>query len=225
MYQAEKRYHPLLLLTFSLLLFVAGLLFVKEKWFYLYILTFLIIFSLFGFIKIIARTTPFVLMFGALMALLTTINGDRLDVLYAFYRVLAFGLAAVLSMSIKPIHLVRSFNQLKIPRWISLGLLIVIRFVQIFREEIRLIRQAIILRGIRFWETPALWCRAFIIPLIIRVLSISEGLAISLETRAFSTDIEGSSYEIICFKIRDVIFAVLFLLCLLFYFSRFIGGY
>ena len=151
------------------------------------------------------------------MAGLTIINGNKSDVLYAFYRVLALGLAAILSISIKPINLVRAFNQLNIPRWISLGLLIVIRFIQIFREEMRQIRQAITLRGIRFIETPILWGRAFFIPLIIRVLSISEGLAISLETRGFSTEVDGSSFEIICFKRRDLVFSCIFIACLTFY--------
>ncbi|NLI72502.1 MAG: energy-coupling factor transporter transmembrane protein EcfT [Bacteroidales bacterium] len=209
--------HPILSLVYSLLLFVMGLLFVKQVWFWLYLITFLILFLLFRFEKIIIKTIPFILIFGLIMAGLTIINGNKSDVLYAFYRVLALGLASILSISIKPINLVRAFNQLNIPRWISLGLLIVIRFIQIFREEMRQIRQAITLRGIRFIETPILWGRAFFIPLIIRVLSISEGLAISLETRGFSTEVDGSSFEIICFKRRDLVFSCIFIACLTFY--------
>ncbi len=225
MCDTKNNIHPILSLISSLLLFVAGLLFVKKDWFWIFAASFLILLLLFRFEKTIVKTAPFILVFGALMAILTAINGDRFDVLYSFYRVLALGLAAVLSISIRPISLVRSFNQLKIPRWINLGLLIVIRFMQIFREEIIQIRQAIVLRGIRFIKTPILWGRAFFIPLIIRVLSISEGLATSLETRAFSTDLEGSSFEIICFEKRDYLFSFLFLSCLIFFICLFMGGY
>ncbi len=225
MSKAEKSIHPILSLVFSLLLFIAGLLFVKKTWFWVYIIVFLLLLLLFRFEKAMLKTTPFILTFGALMAGLTAIHGDPSDVLYAFYRVLALGLAAVLSISVKPIRLVRAFNQMKIPRWISLGLLIVIRFVEIFCEEIRQIRQAITLRGIYFKEAPILWARAFFIPLMVRVLSISESLAISLETRAFSTEVEGSSFEIICFKKRDGIFSLLFSACLIFFISLYLGGH
>ncbi|HHW93365.1 MAG TPA: hypothetical protein GX734_02590 [Clostridiaceae bacterium] len=216
--------HPILSLVSSLLLFVAGLLFVKETWYWAYVATFLVLFLLFRYEKLILKLSPFILIFGLVMGGLTLINGSRQDALYAVYRVLALGLAGVLSMSIRPIHLVRSLNQLRVPRWISLGLLIVIRFIQIFREEIRRIRQAITLRGIRFLTTPSLWGRAFFIPLTVRMLSISEGLATSLETRGFSTDSEGSSFEIICFKRRDLVFSFLFLACLTFYGYLFLRG-
>ncbi len=216
--------HPILSLVCSLLLFVSGLLFVKESWFWAYVVTFLILFLLFRYESQIVNLGPFILIFGIIMGGLTLINGSRHDALYALYRVLALGLAGVLSMSIKPINLVRSLNQLSVPRWVSLGLLIVIRFMQIFREEIRRIRQAIQLRGIRFAATPGLWSRAFFIPLTVRMLSISEGLATSLETRGFSTDSEGSSFEKICFKRRDLIFSLLFLTCLTCYGYLFLRG-
>lgn len=224
MHRTGKNLHPIMLLVFSMLLFVSGLLFVKEKWFLIYILTFLIILSFFRFGGTILKMMPLILIFGFLMALLTIISGSRQDVLYSFYRVLALMPAITLSMSIKPVHLVRSFNQIKVPRWISLGFLIVIRFVQIFIDEIRQIRQAIILRGIRFTETPVLWGRAFFIPLIIRVLSISENLAVSLETRAFSTEVEGTAYETITFEKRNYIFGILSSVCLAVYIYLFIGG-
>ncbi|HHW94668.1 MAG TPA: energy-coupling factor transporter transmembrane protein EcfT [Mogibacterium sp.] len=224
MHRTEKNLHPILSLVFSLFLFVSGLLFVKEKWFLIYILTFLIILLIFRFGGTILKIMPLILIFGSLMALITTINGSRWDVLYSFYRVFALVPAITLSMSIKPVHLVRSFNQIKVPHWISLGFLIVIRFVRIFLDEIRQIRQAIILRGIRFTETPVLWGRAFFIPLIIRVLSISENLAVSLETRAFSTEVEGTAYETITFEKRNYIFAIMSSTCLAVYIYLFIGG-
>lgn len=224
MNKSEKNIHPILSLIFSVMLFVTGLLFVKKSWFVIYLTAFLILLLLFRFGKTMLRAIHFVLVFGALTAGLTAINGKPTDVLYAFYRVLALALAAVLSISVKPIRLVRAFNQLKVPRWISLGLLIVIRFMQIFYEEVQQIRQAIVLRGIRFVQTPLLWSRAFFIPLIVRVLSISEGLAISLETRAFSTKLEGTSYETIAFEKRDWLFAALFSACLLPFIYLSLGG-
>lgn len=224
MYQGSKAIHPILSLFFSLLLFVSGLLFVKEGWFHFYVLTFVVLLLLFRFEKTMLRLIPFILIFGGIMGGLTMINGSRQDALYAFYRVLALGLAGTLSISIRPIHLVRSMNQMRIPRWISLAVLIVIRFIEIFREEIRCIRQAIRLRHIRFAETPILWGRAFFIPLVVRVLSISEGLAVSLETRGFSTDNKGTSYEVIRFRKRDLAFTCLFTGGLMVFIYLFFGG-
>mgnify|MGYP000920420800 CR=1 FL=1 len=220
----KKNIHPILSLLFSLILFVTSLLFVKKPWFWIYLVSFFLLFLLFRFGRTMLRLIPFVLILGALTAGLTAVNGKPSDILYAFYRVLAIALAGVLSISVKPIKLVRAFNQLKVPRWLTLGLLIVIRFMQIFYEEIQQIKQAIVVRGIRFTETPLLWARAFFIPLIVRVLNISEGLAISLETRAFSTESEGTSYEIISFEKRDWLFTALFSACLLPFIYLSLGG-
>jgi energy-coupling factor transport system permease protein len=225
MYQDSKAIHPIMSLIFSLLLFVTGLLFVKEGWFHFYVLTFIVLLLLFRFEKTMLRLIPFIIIFGSVMGGLTMVNGSRQDALYAFYRVLALGLAGTLSISIRPIRLVRSMNQLRIPRWISLAVLIVIRFIEIFREEIRCIRQAIRLRNIRLTESPVLWGRAFFIPLVIRVLSISEGLAISLETRGFSTNNEGTSYEVIRFRKRDLAFSCLFTGGLAVFICLFFGGF
>ena len=52
--------HPILSLIYSLLLFVVGLLFVKQIWFWLFFVTFLILFLLFRFEKII-KDNPFIL--------------------------------------------------------------------------------------------------------------------------------------------------------------------
>jgi energy-coupling factor transport system permease protein len=224
MYKESYSIHPVLSLICSLLLFITGLLFVKEIWFCNYLITFLILLLIFRFEKTILKVIPFVIIFGTVMPAMTLINGSLSEALYSFYRVLVLVMAGILSLSIKPIHLVRALNQLHIPRWINLGLLIVIRFMQIFREEMKQIRQAIILRGIHFFETPLLWGRAFLIPLTIRMLSISEGLAISLETRGFSTDSTGSSYEMVCFRKRDSVFLCLFLTFLSLYTFMFIRG-
>ena len=96
---------------------------------------------------------------------MTLINGSLSEALYSFLSVLVLVMAGILSLSIKPIHLVRALNQLHIPRWINLGLLIVIRFMQIFREEMKQIRQAIILRGIHFLKHRCYGEELFLIPL------------------------------------------------------------
>lgn len=70
--------------------------------------------------------------------------------------------------------------------------------------EIRRIRQAMRLRGVNSaWYDPRVVYRAFVIPLMMRLLSISDLLALSLETRAFSMDGGVTSYRTLTVRRRD----------------------
>ncbi len=65
-------------------------------------------------------------------------------------------------------------------------------------------------RGVNVWfYTPKTFCRAFLVPLIMRCVNISETLSLSVETRAFDTESkEAAVYKPIIFKTREFIFVL-----------------
>lgn len=205
-----KQLHPGLALLAAATVFFVGLLFVRQAAFPYFLLFLILLYLLSGFGKVMLKSAWLILPLAALMFGLTLINGTLQDALNSFWRFVLLGLAAVTTVTMEPIRLVRWMNQIRLPRWISLGLLITLRFFAILKEELRRIVTAVSLRGISFFRSPLLYLRALVLPLMIRILSISELLSLSLETRGFSMEGESSAYETIRFEKADGVFAFFF---------------
>ena len=119
------------------------------------------------------------------------------------------GLCAVPMVSLPPINLTRCMTQLKCPHILTLGMLVVVRFVPVLIGEVRRILEAMKTRGVRLTLNPTCFYRAFLIPLIMRLANISEILALSLETRGFDIkDKDTVVYRPVRFTLRDAAFSV-----------------
>lgn len=94
----------------------------------------------------------------------------------------------------------------------TLGMLITTGFVPVLSGEIHQVRSAMRTRGVTSILNPTAFYRAFLIPLLVRLVNISDTLALSVETRGFISDTgEYTVYHPIRIKPRDVCFAALFL--------------
>lgn len=114
-------------------------------------------------------------------------------------RVMLIGVSSVPMVTLPPINLTRCMEKLGAPRILTLGMLVAIRFVPVIGDELRRVREAMRTRGVR-----ASAYRAFIIPVMIRLVNISDTMALSLETRAFSTGGEPAGvYRTVRFRLRD----------------------
>lgn len=121
-------------------------------------------------------------------------------------------IAAIPGIALSPVKLVRNLTQLKCPRLISLGMLITLTFIPLLASEIRTIKNAMKTRGITNPLNPKIFYRAFLIPLIVRLVNISDTLALSVETRGFiSNENNFSVYKTVKFTSRDFIFIILYL--------------
>ena len=147
------------------------------------------------------------IIFGGVSVLISQ-NYDTFHVTLA--RFLILGICSIPLLSIPPANLARAMNQLKVPRSLTLGMLITIRFIPILFGEIFQIRDAMQSRGVNVWVyTPKMFYRAFLVPLIMRCVNISDILSLSVETRAFDTDSKESTvYKPVIFKMKDIIFAL-----------------
>jgi len=205
--------YPLISLASSLLILFSGLLMVGGDWFsYFFILVFFIYIS-FGYAKTMFLVMIIFLPVSLIAGIITYLGSGFHDAVSNIWRILLLGMGAVLTVSIEPADLVRNLNQLKVPRYLTTGILISLRFVPVLAEEFRRIRLAMRLRGINAGiYRPTILYRAFFIPLIMRLMSISDTLTVSLETRAFTIKEEVTSYKIIFLKLKDLLFAALILL-------------
>ena len=122
-------------------------------------------------------------------------------------RLGAVFLAIALGMSIQPIDMTRNLSTLKAPRGLTLGMLIATSFPPVLRAEKQRVREAMKTRGAGSVFNPKIFYRAFLVPLVMRLVNISDTLSLSVETRGFS--LEKTPYtvykkETVC--ISDVLF-------------------
>lgn len=122
-------------------------------------------------------------------------------------RLGAVFLAIALGMSIQPIDMTRNLSALKAPRGLTLGMLIATSFPPVLRAEKQRVREAMKTRGAGSVFNPKIFYRAFLVPLVMRLVNISDTLSLSVETRGFS--LEKTPYtvykkETVC--ISDVLF-------------------
>lgn len=206
--QVKTPLFPVISILSGITVFFAGLLFVKEPWFPFYLAAVGILYVIFGYGRVLWKATLIFAVLGGITFGITMVFSPAQNALQNFYRMFLLGLSAVPTVSMPPIDLVRCMNQMHIPRWLTLGLLICIRFFGILGEEFRRIRTAMRLRGISAGH-PAVWYRAMIIPFMMRLFSISDMLSLSLETRGFQPGMPASIYRPVRFKRRDFVYAVL----------------
>lgn len=103
-------------------------------------------------------------------------------------------LAAALGMSVEPVDMTRNLSTLKVPRSITLGILIATSFPPVLSAEIKRVREAMKTRGAGSVLSPKILYRAFLVPFVMRLVNISDILSLSVETRGFS--LEKAQYTV-----------------------------
>ena len=80
----------------------------------------------------------------------------------------------------------RALSQVHTPRAVTLGMLIAMSFVPMLRGEIARVREAMKTRGAGSLWNLKIFYRAFLVPFAMRLVNISDTLALSVETRGFA---------------------------------------
>lgn len=218
--------YPLIGIICNVLILGIGLFFVKESWFFLYLLSILLIQFIFGYGKTFFRAFPILFLFVLTSGMLTWIFAGEKRVMEVSGRFLLLGIASLTSLGMNPMDLVRNMNQYKLPRALSAGFLISLRFTTVLAGELKLIFKAMKTRNIFPLKQPKVWYRAILFPFIIRLMSISDNLSISLETRAF--DIHDSNYTIykpLHLRLRDIFYFILVFIVIILGVIKKMGGF
>jgi energy-coupling factor transport system permease protein len=208
--QVRHPLYPLLCILFSTVVLLGGLLVSRELTLAYVLVALGVLYVCFGYGMVMLRClVPGLVVATVIGSLTFLIAGSDVKALQMAGRLLLLALCTVPVISISPVRLTRSLTQIGCPRMLTLGMLVAIRFVPILLGEMRRIREAMRTRGVRLLLNPSCFYRAFLIPLIMRLVGISELLSLSIETRGFDLADKGAVvFRPVAFGARDVMFAV-----------------
>ncbi|GHU64899.1 hypothetical protein AGMMS49983_11640 [Clostridia bacterium] len=208
--------YPPLSILFSFVMLLLGLLISKRESFFFLLIAMALLYLCFGYGRILGKCllvfVPLSLLVGFLSYLIAR---QEIAALQMTGRILLLGLCAVPTLSMPPSILTRSLAGLHCPRAITLGMLVAIRFFPILIAETKQILEAMRTRGVRVTMNPLVLYRAFLIPLTMRIVGISEILSLSIETRGFDLrEGEQTIFRPVHFTSRDGIFCALMIACI-----------
>lgn len=208
----KRPLYPLLSIIASLAIVVEGLLVAKSIRILYLILGLYVLNILFGYGKVLVKCTvifvPISFIVGGLSGLTA---GSGIVSLQTAGRIFIVAISAVTMIATPPIALTRNLTMLKFPRVLTLGMLVTIRFVPILVSESKQILEAMKTRGVNTkWYNLSCLYRSFLIPFIMRIVNMSDIMALSMETRGFDLSVKSTSvYKEIHFTLRDGIYTVL----------------
>lgn len=216
-FEVKKPFYPLISFSASVIVLIFGMLFSKNLLAFAFATAIFVLYSAFGLFKSAWKMTVAMAICGLIIGGLSFLTNRSLDAFWqTLLRMILLGLCAVPMVSTSPCDLTRCLAKLKCPRVITLGMLVTLKFIPVLVGEIKQIWEAMKVRGANMnWYRPSCIYRAFIIPLVMRIIGISDTLSLSLETRAFTLDDSISSvYKVIKIKARDFVFlACVIVLC------------
>lgn len=206
----RQKTYPLIALFAGAIVLVFGLIGAKTVIASYFLIGVLCWYLLFGYYRQVLRVLPAAVLFGGLFAgIAYATSHDPKAALAMANRFGALFLAAVPGMATAPVRMTRSLSQVHTPRSITLGMLIAMSFVPMLQVEIKRVREAMKTRGAGCVFNPRILYRAFLVPLVMRLVNISDTLALSVETRGFALGkVSYSIYKRECIVLSDILFAL-----------------
>lgn len=204
--------YPLVCILSSLVIAIVGLIMVKGNMTPFLLLFLCVLDCCFGLYRATIKCLLIFIPVSAVFGLFTYLfNWNLLEAVQMAERVLLLAVAAIPAVCMPPINLIRCLTKLRCPRMITLGMLIVIRFIPVLRAEVSRIREAMKTRGVSasLWNFQCFY-RALLIPLMMRLINISDTLSLSLETRGFELGkAQSTIYREVRFRARDAVYSAL----------------
>lgn len=209
-YSFRQKTYPLIALFAGAIVLVIGLIGAKTVIASYFLIGVLCWYLLFGYYRQVLRVLPAAVLFGGLFAgIAYAASHDPKAALAMANRFGALFLAAVPGMATAPVRMTRSLSQVHTTRSITLGMLIAMSFVPMLQVEIKRVREAMKTRGAGCVFNPRILYRAFLVPLVMRLVNISDTLALSVETRGFALGkVSYSIYKRECIVLSDILFAL-----------------
>ena len=211
-FQVKRPVYPLIAVCAALIVLLCGFsVSMSAKAVAAYILALSLIYIIFGYWKVFWKVFLIFAVLGLISAIGTLVKHNYVTSVVTVCRFLVLGLSSVTLISTKAISLTRSLNSIHIPRALTLGMLVTIRFIPILRSEVRRVRDAMKTRGVGSGVSTLY--RAFLLPFVMQIINLSDILAISVETRGFDLSAkEASIYKKVPLTARDIVFAVILVL-------------
>ena len=203
--------YPLIAIVASLFVIVFGLVAARNENLCWYLLGVFVWLCVFGCLKGCLKMLPAFIVFGGAFAGIAyaSAGGDVQAAISMLNRFGALFLGVALSMSVSAVRMTRSLSQIHTPRAITLGMLISMSFVPMLKGEIKRVREAMKTRGAGSVLNPKILYRAFLVPFVMRLVNISDTLALSVETRGFALGkVRYTIYKKEKIALSDVVFVL-----------------
>lgn len=210
-FRFKTKLYPLIAITASLFVIIFGLVAARNENLCWYLLGVLVWLCIFGCFKGVLKMLPAFIVFGGAFAGIAyaSAGGDFQAALSMLNRFGALFLGVALSMSVAAVRMTRSLSQVHTPRSITLGMLIAMSFVPMLRGEIKRVREAMKTRGAGSILNPKILYRAFLVPFVMRLVNISDTLALSVETRGFALGkVRYTIYKKEKIALSDIVFVL-----------------
>ncbi len=216
--QVRNPLYPLISLIASMIVFVIGILFSQDIAIFYLLLALTLIYALFGYVRPLSKILPVFILISIIIGFGSFITSrDFLVGVQTSGRIILLAYSSVLMIALPPINLTRNLVQLNFPKVLTLGMLATIRFVPVLINETIQIKEAMSSRGVKFsWFNIKCIYRAFLVPFLMRIINMSDILAISIETRGFTLSSNQSSvYKQVKITKRDIFFSIMLISSLL----------
>lgn len=202
--------YPLIALFAGAVVLVFGLIGAKSVAVSYFLAGVIIWYLAFGYAVALLHVLPLALILGGIFAgIVYGASQDPVSALAMANRFGALFLAAVPGMSTSPVRMTRALSEARTPRSVTLGMLIAMSFVPMLKGEIKRVREAMKTRGAGSILNPKILYRAFLVPLVMRLVNISDTLALSVETRGFALGkAPYSVYKRESVVLSDILFAL-----------------
>ena len=207
----NKKINPLIAILSGLFIIIFGLVTAKKDYCVYFLLGILLLLLIFGCYKEILHVLPMFIVVGGLFFLFAYLATKELKLgISMLNRFGALSLAIVPGMATSPVDMTRALSKIKAPRAITLGMLIAMSFVPMLTVEVKRVREAMKTRGAGSILNPKIFYRALLFPFVMRLVNISDTLALSVETRGFTLSKEPYSiYHCPKFLISDLLFIII----------------
>lgn len=206
----KKDVYPLIAVAAGLFVLLIGLSAAKTTECTYFLLAVFVWFWLFGWGKACVSILPLFLFTAAVFfAVFYGATGNAISALFIVNRLGAVFFSVIPGLGTRPVRMTRNLSQLRVPRAITLGMLIAMSFIPLLAAEIVRVREAMKTRGAGSFVSPKILYRAFLIPFITRLVAISDTLALSVETRGFSlSKTPYTVYKKEELSVLDIVFAL-----------------
>lgn len=207
-FKPKYKLFPLINVVAAIVIIVFGLIMAKHAECSYFLVAVFVWLCLFGCAKSCARMLAAFVVVGGIFAGITyAASGSGASALAMANRFGAIFCGIAAASANEPVAMVRSLSQAHTPRSITLGMLITFSFMPLLKTEIKRVREAMKTRGAGGMLSPKIFYRAFLVPLVMRLVNISDTLSLSVETRGFALGkVKYSVYKPERIAITDVLF-------------------
>jgi energy-coupling factor transport system permease protein len=208
-FKYKSKLNPLVALVAAIGLIVFGLIMARSIICSYFLIAVYVWLFLFGCYRACIKTLPAFIIVGGIFGVIAyfAYGSDMSAAIAMVNRFAAIFLAGIIGCSVEAVSITRSLSQLHTPRCITLGMLIATSFVPVLKLEIKRVREAMKTRGAGSVLNPKVFYRAFLVPLVMRLVGISDTLSLSVETRGFTLGkVNYTVYKREIVALSDIVF-------------------